>query len=82
MWQSRYATWIGVRATAKSGSLKEFPYPLFDRRHKKHLSEIRDSYGQVNQQIFDLCCTLQRHFDPKDLERASFLAAELNSWCS
>ena len=59
---------------------KTFAYLLLARRrHSEDLSAIRESYGQVNQQLFELCCKLQKHFDPKDLQQASFLAAELNT---
>jgi hypothetical protein len=65
---------------ANSDSLKKFPYLLFDRRrHNKDLAAIRESCGQVNEQLLELCCKLQKEFDPRDLEQVWNLVAELKT---
>ncbi len=61
-------------------SLKKFPYLLFDKRqYHKDLSCIRESYGEVNEQLLEVCRKMQKQFDPKDLQQAAHLAAELKT---
>jgi hypothetical protein len=65
---------------AKYDKLRKFPYLLLDKRqYHKDMSCIRESYGQVNEELLEGCRKMQKEFDPKDLEQASFLAAELNT---
>jgi len=49
------------------------------RRLNKHLLMVREQSREVNQQLFDLCCKLQKQFDVKDLEQVSVLVAELKT---
>ncbi len=65
---------------ANSENVRKFPYLLIgERRHSKDLAVIRESYGQANEQLLEVCCRLQRRFDPKDLEQAAHLVAELRT---
>ncbi len=43
------------------------------------LSAIRESYGEVNEQLLEVCRKMQQEFDPKDLERAAYLVTELRT---
>jgi hypothetical protein len=51
---------------------KKFPYLLLERRrHNEDLSVIRESYGEVNEQLLEVCRRMQKEFDPKDLEEVT-----------
>ncbi len=63
-----------------ANSDKKFAYLLFDRRrYHKDLSCIRESCGEVNEQLLEVCRKMQREFDPKDLEEAAYLVMELRT---
>jgi hypothetical protein len=45
----------------------------------KRLSVVRERIRQINEEMFELSCQLQRHFDPKDVRNALVLVAELKT---
>ena len=56
------------------------PYIHLDcQRQQKQLSIVREQSRHVSQRLFEVCCKLQKQFDPKDLEEASVLVAELRT---
>lgn len=54
------------------------PYVLHQRQ-RTHLLYLRERLREINQQLFEVCCQLQRQFDPKDLGTALVLVAELKT---
>ena len=59
---------------------RDVPYLYYSRRRlNEQLSMVREQSRQVGQQLFDVCCKLQKEFGPKDLEQASALVAELKT---
>ncbi len=63
-----------------ANSDKKFPYLLLGkRRYDEDLSVIRESYGEVNEQLLEVCRKMQREFAPKDLEQAASLVTELRT---
>lgn len=59
---------------------REVSHALFDRwEQSKRLCAVRERIRQIDEEVFELSCQLQRHFDPLDVREALVLVAELKS---